>query len=213
MVWYHIVLLIFGLLLVLILITNTKVELLFQRYGDENDFVSIKVTLLHFIKLKKNFTMVDIVSKGSKLAIQFKPAKGSIIDDEDRLGITFERIKRIIDKTKRLISNTHNFLKTIQQILRGFRVLNFSWVTHIGIDDAALLGPIIGGSWMLKSSILQLIFYFFPLQTKPNIHINPEYHQNLLKTQIHCIFQFKVGYAIYAGIKLFSIYKKGVQHV
>jgi hypothetical protein len=202
-----------GILLVLILITNTKVELLFQRYGYENDFVSIKVTVLNIVKLKKNFTMIDIVNKGGKLAIQFKPAEGAIIGDEDRLGVSFERVKCIIAKTNLLISNTHNFLKKIRQVLSGFKILKFSWVTHIGIDDAVILGPIIGGSWILKSSMLQLFFYFFPLQTKPNIHINPEYHQNVFKTQMHCIFQFKVGYAIYAGIKLIYIYKKGVQHV
>ncbi|OEF98497.1 DUF2953 domain-containing protein [Desulfuribacillus alkaliarsenatis] len=210
--WYLILLIFLSFFVLLILITNTKVEILFQRHGDENDYLSIKLVLLRFITIKKEFPIIDIVKKDNKLRVRLKSKKlfsGEIKNNNLNLRL----IRRLIRIICKLTRNLHHFLKQMRQLLNGFKIIKFQWTTHIGIDDAAVLGPTVGGMWALKGTLLQQVFYFFPLLSKPSINVTPEFQQNHMKTQLHCIFQFKVGYAMYVGIKFLNMYRKGVRHV
>lgn len=210
MSWYWYVIGFISLLFFLLLVTNTKLEILFQRQGDENDYLLIKATILYFINVKKEFPIIDVTKKGDRLGIQFNTADGK---GNKKRRISFRFIRKIMKRINALMRNLHHFLIQVKKILKGFKIVKFSWSTHIGISDAAILGTTIGGVWFVKGTILQRLFYFFPLLNQPTIHVNPEFQQSLYKTRLHCIFQFKVGYAIYAGLKFFYLYLKGARHV
>ncbi|OEH85717.1 hypothetical protein BHU72_02680 [Desulfuribacillus stibiiarsenatis] len=212
MPWYWL-LLIFSLFITfLIMVTNTKAEIYFQRHGEDNDYLLITITILYFIKLKKEIAVIDLNKKGNDLGIQLKDQQSSPLGS-DLINIKFESIRRVLEKINQIVKRLHHVIQSMRKILRGFKVTTFHWTTHVGINDAAVLGPVVGGIWAIKGTIMQYFFFFFPLKEKPKVHVNPDYYQYLFKMQFHCIFQFKVGYAIYAGIKLFYLYWKGVRHV
>ncbi len=43
----------------------------------------------------------------------------------------------------------------------------------------------------------------------PNLSVTPHFQFAILQTQLTCIFQFRIGHAILAGLKLIKFWKGG----
>ncbi len=213
MPWYWILFFLFAAFIIVLLITNTKMELLVVRNGDKNDYIAITLKFLYFITIKQEIPMVDIANRGGQLMLRFRAENLAGTSADKNGNITFDEIKRIFDKFHEIIKRLHNVKGKIKDILGGFHVVHFQWYTKVGIKDAAILAPVIGGIWTVKGLILNYAFYLLPLCASPSVHVDPDYQENFYKTQLHCIFQFKVGYAIYAGVRFLYLYMKGVRHV
>ncbi len=214
MLWCWFFLLLFGLLLGFILFVNSTVELTLQRNGDEKDYIAVAVVISHLIKIKKEFPMLEIVHHGHKFGVHWKDVTRILstgVSDQEH-EVSFSAIKRAMDHMQNFIKQMHNVRGKLKDTLRGFHLVQFRWNTVIGIDDAAIAAPFTGFVWAIKGILLQHLFSLLALEASPDISVIPDYKRNYYQTKLHCIFQFKVGYAIYAGLRLLYLYKKGVRH-
>lgn len=82
------------------------------------------------------------------------------------------------------------------------------WETKIGLDNAAVTAIFIGFLWGLKSNIILFIKSKYHLE---DVHLNiiPCYTSKRLDIILDCIVTIKIGYIIYAGIKLIFIKIRG----
>ena len=85
----------------------------------------------------------------------------------------------------------------------------FEWHTIIGLGDAAHTGMITGAIWAIKGGIIGLISHYIKLKEMPKITVTPHFQAAVIQTEFTCIFQFRIGYAILAGLKLIKFWKGG----
>jgi hypothetical protein len=118
------------------------------------------------------------------------------------------------------LKNTKEFIQRVFQlniIVRKFfekvSVKQFEWHTMIGVGDAAQTGIIAGAIWTLKGSIVGLLSHYLKLKQIPNLSVTPQFQLALIQTRLSCIFQFRIGHAILAGLKLIKFWKGGRQHI
>ena len=80
-----------------------------------------------------------------------------------------------------------------------------------GAGDAAVTGSFTGILWALKGNVIGLVSNYFKLKQQPQIIVEPKFDQLMLNTSFSCIFSFRIGHAILAGIRFVRHFKKGRQ--
>ncbi len=103
----------------------------------------------------------------------------------------------------------HGIVKTF---LKKISVKQFEWHTLIGIGDAAHTGVISGAIWAIKGSIIGMLSHYLNFKEMPHIMVTPHFQAVVSQTKIKCIFQFRIGHAILAGLKLIKFWKGGLPH-
>jgi hypothetical protein len=100
------------------------------------------------------------------------------------------------------IKKVHALNRIIKKLLKGIRLEQLEWKSAIGTGDAAQTGTLAGISWGVKSNIIGLISNYLTLRAIPRIHIEPLFQEKKLETELKCMIRFRIGYAIFAGIRI-----------
>jgi hypothetical protein len=82
----------------------------------------------------------------------------------------------------------------------------------IGIGDAVYTGVAAGALWSIKGSIIGLLSNYLRMKEMPKLMVQPNFQQMITSTDLSCMFQFRIGYAILAGLKLVKWWKGGLPH-
>ena len=83
------------------------------------------------------------------------------------------------------------------------------WHSVIGVGNAALTGTLTGALWSVKGGVLGVISNYMRLKDMPNLSITPSFQKAYSQTQLSCMIQFRIGYAMVAGLKLVKFWKGG----
>ena len=97
----------------------------------------------------------------------------------------------------------------VRKFLKRIVIKHFEWHSLVGVGDAAHTGVITGALWTIKASIIGLLSNSLRLKEMPVLSVTPHFQMAIIQTRITCIFQFHIGYAIFAGLKLIKFWKGG----
>jgi energy-coupling factor transporter transmembrane protein EcfT len=211
--WFIVILMLLFLLLLLIIFTKLTVTIDLKHVGD-NDQFKIKFRawfgLLRYT-IDIPFVKVDddgpnlIVKQGQKVGSE--KADNKINEKEEK--ITPEDILSTLSDIKEIAKHIVDLHKIMRRFLKKIKIKKLEWHSQVGIGDAALTGILTGAAWTIKGSVIGLISQYLKLKTIPVVTITPEFNQFCSRTKLQCIFQFRIGQAMLAGIRFIKYWKGG----
>jgi hypothetical protein len=214
LLWLYISLSVLLGLLLLIVFTKLTIIINYQHHNDDDELnVEFKIWF-GLIQYKINVPLIKIDDDSPSVIVKHHSHLG-----EEPGGKVDHKVNQITkDKVLKSIEKARDFLQKVvrmQVIVRKFfqkiSVKKFEWSSYIGVGDAAYTAIAAGALWTLKGSIVGFLSRFFKLTVMPQLAITPQFQAAVIQTHLLCIFQFRIGHAILAGLKLIK-YWRGEQN-
>ncbi|WP_338788935.1 DUF2953 domain-containing protein [Metabacillus sp. FJAT-53654] len=208
-----IILLLLSLLFLLIIFTKLTVTLDLNHIGDNDQFKIKFRAWFGLLRYTINIPLVKIDKDEPKLIVKQEQKMGSekadnkVKEIEDK--VTPEDALNGLSDIKEITQHIVGMHKIIRKFLRKIRIKKLEWHSQFGIGDAAHTGLLTGAAWAIKGGVIGLLSQYMKLQTTPVVTITPEFNQFCSRTKLQCIFQFRIGQAILAGIQFIKYWKGG----
>lgn len=213
MMWVWVLIVIGAIFLLLALFMLLRLNIIIDYYhGNHNDHLKITFkTLFGLIKYKINIPVIKVAEDSPSLIVEEKIEAGPKEKDkqQDTKKFTAEEMLQSFQDMQMLLKHVAGFYKIIRSFLRKVTVSNFEWNSRIGVGDASYTGMLTGAFWAVKGSIIGLVSSFMNVKTNPIIMITPEFNRALAETSFRCMIHFRIGHAIFVGIKLIKYWKGG----
>ncbi|MEX1030958.1 MAG: DUF2953 domain-containing protein [Paenibacillaceae bacterium] len=213
MVWVWIVLIVI-VLIVVVALSGVRTHIIYTRESQDDQFnmeiralygifrYRYSIPVIQFEGLLKGFS----VEKESSTNIPMPASKDH--NNKDQINIDRKVILNWYEKGKVLIHHVIGFNHWLMSTLKHTHCTQLSWVTNVGLDDAAETAITTGMIWGLKTSILGVFFNQIKLEAQPQLAVVPQFNQTMFRTHFDCSLMIRMGYAFFAGLQLFvRIYK------
>lgn len=209
--WLVFILCLFLALFIVIWITKIKIYIKYY-HGKDNDHLNIVLRAWGgLIKYKKEIPMIMVDSDSPSFILKEETSTGP---SEDPAGnqerqIEQEEIMKGFHDLKALIEHIAGLHKLVRQFLKKVTVKKLEWHTVIGGGDAVSTAVLAGAVWSMKGGMIGLLGSYMRLAKMPVVTVTPNFQQFTSQIQLQCIFQIRIGNAIWAGIKLVKYWKGG----
>jgi hypothetical protein len=177
-------------------------------HEQDNDELKIKISTLFGLASYRINVPVLKIDENSAAIIVKEEQHSAIGDTEKTEKFTPERILNDIRKFKDFLTHVVGFHKIVRRLLNKISITKFSWRSIVGLGDAALTGTLVGAVWGVKGSTLGIITNYMRLKVIPEIEVHPNFQRLTSHTELACIFSFRLGYAIIAGLQILKHWKK-----
>lgn len=185
-------------------------------HHNDNDELKIEFRIwFGLIRYKKLVPLIKIDDDSPSLVVASKSQMGDAPKNNKEQELYVDQIDKNdfisqLKNTKLLLDRVVQLHEIVQSFLKKISIKKFEWHTLFGAGDAAHTGMLIGAIWALKGSILGIISKYLRLREYPDFTVTPHFQFTIVQSRISCIFQFRIGHAILAGIKLIKFWKGGL---
>jgi Protein of unknown function (DUF2953) len=202
------------LLFLFILIIFTKLTILVNYYHhNDNDDLKVEFKVwFGIIKYKLNVPLIKIDDNSPSVVVKSHSHMGEAAPenpDHTVNQITRNDVTSSFQKTKDLLERVIHLHVIVRKFFKRITIKNFEWQTLMGVGDAAHTGMMTGAIWAIKGSIVSILSHYFRLKEMPHLSVTPHFQAAVIQTRLTCMFQFRIGYAILAGLKLIKFWKGG----
>lgn len=208
MVWVWILLLLIVIMIVALLSQVTSQIVYSRNSEDDNFYVLIKAL---FGAFRFRYAVPSINFEGLKKGVSIDREESTNIPVPDKNHhVTVDRkyIVNRYEKSKELVGHVLGFNRWLMSTLKRTHCSQISWVTDVGLDDAAETAITTGMIWGIKTSILGILFNQIKLEAQPQLAVVPHFNHAQFRTSFECIIKIRLGYAMLAGLHLLvRIYK------
>ncbi|WP_160724000.1 DUF2953 domain-containing protein [Bacillus sp. USDA818B3_A] len=212
MFWLFLVLLIIFFFLLLIIFTKLTIYIYYSHLNDNDD---LKIQLRVFFGLIKYNIKIplikvdddspSVVVKGSSYMGE---SPGEDVETEVK-QVTKEDFLTRLQNSKDLLHKVFGMNVIVKKFLQKITIKNFEWHTLIGVGDAAHTGMMTGALWSIKGGVIGVLSHYMRLKKTPQLSVTPHFQASVIHTKLTCMFQFRIGHAILAGLKLIKFWKGG----
>jgi hypothetical protein len=207
--WFLLILLLFLFLLLLIIFTKLTILVNYQHHNNHDDLRLEFRIWFGLIRYKRHIPLeVDLDSQNVKGKSE-KPSDSEGNDSNTTKPIDKQTKKSHLETAKELLGKISGLKVIISKFMKKVKVKKFEWYTLIGLGDAAHTGTTAGALWAIKGGALGVLSNYLTLAAQPDISITPHFQASVIQTRISCIFEFRIGHAILAGIKLIKFWRGG----
>jgi hypothetical protein len=209
--WLYISLFILFILLLIILFTKLTIFINYYHHND-NDDLKIEFKVWGIVKYKLNVPLIKIDDNSPSLVIKGNTQMGEAPENQSETKakqIVPDDVINNLKNVKEIIQHVVSMHVIVRKFMRKVSVKQFEWHSLVGVGDAAHTGMISGALWTLKGSILGIVSHYIKLKEMPNLSVTPHFQFTIIQTRLSCIFQFRIGHAILAGLKLIKFWKGG----
>lgn len=202
----------------LILFILTKITI-FVNYYHHNDNDDLKVEFriwFGIIRYKINVPLIKIDDNSPSVVVKSHSHLGEKADENPQQTVnqfTHKDLVSRFENSKEMLKKVVNLNVIVRKLLQRVTIKKFEWQTLIGLGDAAHTGMITGALWAIKGGIIGILSHYFRLKEMPVVAITPHFQAAVIQSRVSCIFQFRIGYAILAGLKLIKFWKGGKPHI
>jgi len=217
MIWLLIVLFVFLFLFILIIFTKLTILLNYFHHND-NDDLKIELRIwFGLIKYKINVPLIKIDDNSPSVVVKSNSQMGNSTakkkeSEQKETQIGQDEVLTSWKNTRELLYRVINLHVIVRKFLKKVTLKEVQWHSMIGVGDAAHTGTITGALWAIKGGIIGMISHYLKLKEMPNLTVTPHFQLAIIQTRLSCIFQFRIGYAILAGLKLIKFWKGGRPH-
>jgi hypothetical protein len=212
MVWLVIGLIIIILFILLIIFSKLTIRLNYFHHN-ENDELKIQFRIwFGLIRYTINVPLVKIDENSPSIVMKGNTKMGDSSEKQSptkEAQITKDGIISKFTNAKEIFQHVVNVNIIVKKFMKKIVIKHFEWHSLVGVGDAAHTAIITGALWTLKGSIMGMLSHFLRLKEMPVLSITPHFQLAIIQTHITCIFQFRIGYAILAGLKLIKFWKGG----
>jgi hypothetical protein len=212
--WLIIVLIILLFLVFLIIFSTITIYLNYYHYKDD-DHLKIEFRLwFGLIRIKKTIPLIKVDNNSPSIIVKEKENSNEETKNEEAVGkITSHTLINGLQNFREILEHVFQLNIIIKSFLKRVSVNRFEWHSMIGLGDAVYTGVAAGAIWSIKGSILGLLSHYLRMKVMPKIMVQPNFQQLISSTELLCMFQFRIGYAMLAGIKLLKWWKGGLPHL
>jgi len=210
--WLFLILLVVIALIVIVIFTKVKIHIDFY-HGNDNDHLTIMMKAWGgVIKYKKEIPVIKVDDDSPAVVVKEKTEMGPNEKTTHKEENSFDQhdLVNSLDDTKALLEHVFGLHILIRKLLRKVKIKKFEWHTRVGIGDAASTAILCGAIWSGKGAILGLLSNYMRLTVKPVLTVTPNFQQFASQIQLKCIFQIRIGHAIWTGMKLVKYWKGGM---
>ncbi len=195
-----------------------KVDIL---HNEENNHIKIKMMVLFgLISYTYNVPFIKVDEENPSLVVKSNTKVGSsdnkTTTSEQKTRITPHDVMEKIRQAKEFLEHVVNLRGIVKRFINHITIHKLEWNSSFGLGDAAGTGMATGVLWSLKGSIVGILAHYMRLKSKPVIDITPHFLENVVRTNVICIFSFRIGHAILGGLRVVKYWKSakgGKQHV
>jgi hypothetical protein len=209
--WVLIVIALIVILIIIFLFSKLKV-LIHINHSQDDDNIKIKLsTWFGLLRYTIKIPMVKIDDETASIDIKHKESSnvGKKAKPKKEKKFTAKEILNSIKDMQSFIEHVVGLHKIVKKFLRKVHITQLDWQTILGIGDAAHTGILVGVGWTVKGCLLGVINQYIRLEVQPNIAIIPSFQRAYSETKLVCIFHFRIGHAMFAGIRLVKFWKGG----
>lgn len=202
MLWIWLVagILVMGMLL--FVFSDIHIRIRYSRVeGDDTLAVDIRGM---FGLLRLHYKIPFIVWEGNGFSLRMEQMNRKLNEllDEHKTVITREKIEQFFNKTKIVLAHTAELVDWTKSVLSRTVCTELSWVTRIGLGDAADTAVTTGVVWGIKTSILSYLLRFVRLESRPSLSVQPQFNRMQFSTEAVCKLKLKALFAVYAAFRL-----------
>ncbi|MGM0903366.1 MAG: DUF2953 domain-containing protein [Bacillota bacterium] len=212
MKWLVLLLLVVIALLIIVILTNVKIHIDYY-HGKDNDHLTFMMKAWGgMIKYKKEIPVIKIDDDSPEVVLKEKTKMGPKEETTNAEENSFDKqdLVNSLNDTKALLEHVFGMHILIRKLLSKVKIKKFEWHTGVGIGDAASTAILCGAIWSVKGAILGLISNYMRLTVRPVLTVTPNFQQFASQIKLKCIFQIRVGHAIWTGMKLVKYWKGGM---
>ncbi|MFC4321089.1 DUF2953 domain-containing protein [Litchfieldia salsa] len=212
MKWVFIIFLVIIAILFLIIIS--KLTVLIQiNHSPKSQDVRIKLsTWLGLIRYTIHIPLMKLDDDSASVVVKHEEKSNLKKENAKNKSEKFspDEIIRAIKDSEKIIEHVANLHRIIKKFFKKVTISKLEWHSVFGIGDAAHTGIFVGLGWSVKGCLLGVISQYMRLKGQPHITITPLFQQLNSETKFECMFHFRVGNAMLAGIRLVKYWKGGL---
>ncbi|MBB6445715.1 DUF2953 domain-containing protein [Bacillus benzoevorans] len=211
MKWVLLGCLLLILLFAIILMIKMKVSIHYKHAQDDDSLKIEFRVLFGLIKYRLNVPLIKVDDDSPSLVVENNLESGNgDKKKEETTKITEDDLLKRFHDFKALLEHVVSLHRIIRNFLKKVKITKLDWFTAIGTGDAALTGMLSGAVWTIKGSIIGLISHYFLLKNVPRVSVQPYFQMKVTQTVFTCMLQFRIGYAMFAAIKIIKFWKGGL---
>jgi hypothetical protein len=214
MIWVFIALAVIMVLIIAILFLKLIVIIDYYHNKDDDRLKITFKTFFGLIKYKINVPVIKIADDSPALVIKEKIETGPKENDQnkDTKQFSAEEMLHSFQDMEHLVKHVVGLHSIIRSFFKKITMSKLEWKTTVGVSDAAYTGMLTGLFWTVKGSLVGFLTSLLKMKTLPNLMITPDFNRTLNETSFRCMIHFRIGHAIFAGIKLLKFWKGGKPH-
>ena len=197
MIWVWI-----SILILLICICAMKVNVI-VNYALINQKQSLTLIIKIFSLKIYTYNMPQ-----NKAEVKTEREATAVANESKSKKLNFLTLLIAFQKIKEWETYILRFHKLIRPKFKNVTVHKFQWNTECGLGDAAITAQAIGYLWTAKSMLAGLLSVYLTVPALPELRVAPIYQHQLTQTQFNCMFSFRIGHAIRAGISVLLHWRK-----
>lgn len=213
--WLIIILLVLLILILAIILTKLNVQIDYYHSQDNDNLTITFKAWFGLIRYKISVPLIKIDKDSPSIVYKEKVKTGQQekTKKEDVKNYSSDDLVKNLSNGNEILNHVFGLHKIIRRFLKKVSVQKIEWHTKAGIGDAAYTGMLLGALWTVKGGLIGMISNYMKLKEMPIISITPNFQRAISQTRLICIIQFRIGYAMLAGIKLVKFWKGGLPNL
>ncbi|MFS0864539.1 DUF2953 domain-containing protein [Fredinandcohnia sp. 179-A 10B2 NHS] len=201
------------LILILLLIAITKLTIYIDlNHSQDDDRIKIKFSIW-FGLLRYTIKIPMVKVDEDTPSIVFKEEKKANVQEQKskkKKKYSFSEFLGSIQDSRTILERVIGMTSIIKDFISKITISKLEWHSHIGVGDAAHTGVLAGLGWSIKGTLVGLISNYMKLKAHPEYSITPSFQRAVSETKLVCMFHFRIGHAMVAGIRLIKKWRGGV---
>ncbi|WP_332634415.1 DUF2953 domain-containing protein [Halalkalibacter flavus] len=194
------------ILFTIIIFSRVKIYIDY-RHNQDDDLLDAKVTFWGMRIYTFSAPVIKIDDDTASLIVE-EEQKIAGIESKKALPVTPELLQHYFRWLKDFLDHVVGLHKIVRKFLKKVRVNSFTWHTDIGVGDAAHTAQLAGAIWGVKGNIIGLVGNYMRMKFMPKLTIDPHFQAMVSHTYLSCMFSFRIGHAIVAGLMLLKHWRR-----
>ncbi len=211
-IWASVIVAIILILFIVVLVTRITIHFYYHHQKD-NDQMTVKLSAwFGLLRYTIDVPLISVDTDTASIHVEEKTKVGGgdlSKGKQKEKDFSPKEIWQSFQDTYELVRHVVGMHEIVRRMLARVEVKQLEWHSNIGLGDAAHTGMIVGAGWSVKGGIVGFLSNYTDFQTHPVLSITPFFQQAVSQTLIKCMFRFRIGHAMLAGIRIVKYWNGG----
>jgi hypothetical protein len=201
-------------LFILIIFSKITIYLNYYHHKDD-DNLKVEIRLwFGLIRIKKQIPLIKVDDNSPSIILKESEKSNEETENNEKVKqITPQKLINSLKNFREIIEHVFQLNSIVKNFLKKVTIQRFEWQSAIGVGDAVYTGVAAGALWSVKGAIVGVLSNYLRMKEMPKIMVQPNFQQMVTSTDLLCMFQFRIGHAMLAGLKIVKWWKGGFPHL
>lgn len=147
-------------------------------------------------------------TKKTASVVKPEPEQSDSQETTKKKTLSLVNLFMVFQKVKEWEGYLLSFHSLIRTRFKHIYIHKLKWQTECGVGDAMVTAQTVGYLWTIKSMLVGLLNLYVTFPRLPELQIAPLYKTPGTHTQVQCMFSFRIGHAIRAGLSVLWHWRK-----